>query len=327
MALAVIRFDMRVPGLDPAQVSARYHAALDMAAWADEAGFDMCVLSEHHASEDGYLTSPLVMAAAVAARTTRIPITISALLVPLHDPVRLAEDVTTLDLLSGGRVSFVAGLGYRPVEYELYGRAWNRRGRLLDENLDTMLQAWSGEPFEHNGQTVRVTPAPLSRPHPPFMIGGASEKAAKRAARLGVGLFPSSPDPELAALYREECEKLGKIPGWVAEPRGPGTVFVSEDPDATWAEIGEHLLHDAVTYHDWQPPGQTSAVHSNATTVAELRAEGVVRIVTPEECIAIAHDVGMFGGITHHPMCGGTPPEHGWESLRLFADKVLPHIR
>src|SRR5206468_1492526 len=90
---SVIRFDLRAPGLDPPEAQRLYGAALEMSEWADRQGFDMLVLSEHHASADGYLSSPLVMGGAVAARTERIPIWVSALLVPLHDPVRLAEDV------------------------------------------------------------------------------------------------------------------------------------------------------------------------------------------------------------------------------------------
>src|SRR5689334_17644310 len=135
MALAVIRFDLRQPGREPAEVAAAYSTAVEMAEWADAKGFGMCVLSEHHGSPDGYLTSPLVLGAAIAARTKRIPINVAALLVPLHDPIQLAEDLTTLDLISNGRISFVTGLGYRPVEYAMAGADWSRRGKRLDECL------------------------------------------------------------------------------------------------------------------------------------------------------------------------------------------------
>ena len=326
MALSIIRFDMRAPGLEPQESQGLYAAALEMGEWADARGFDMLTLSEHHASPDGYLPSPLVLAGAMAARTKRIALWISALLLPLHDPIRLAEDLAVLDLISGGRVSMVTGLGYRPIEYELFGRDWKRRGKLLDENLDVMIKAWTGEPFEYRGQTVQVTPRPVQQPHPTIMIGGGGAAAAKRAARLGFSMFPSTDDPELYRTYMAECARLGTTPGFVGRPSGPGTLFVADDPDRLWGHIGDHLLHDAMTYRSWQPDGQESHVKANATSVEELRAEGVYQILTPDECVAVAREIGPFGAMTHHPLCGATPPEYGWESLELYVDKVLPRV-
>jgi alkanesulfonate monooxygenase SsuD/methylene tetrahydromethanopterin reductase-like flavin-dependent oxidoreductase (luciferase family) len=325
--LSVIRFDMRAPDRPPEEVRDLYAAALAMAAWADEAGLDMLVLSEHHGAEDGYLPSPLVLGGAVAAATRRIPICVAALLVPLHHPVRLAEDLAVLDLVSGGRVSFVAGLGYRPEEYEMLDAEWSGRGRRLDECLEALLQAWTGEPFEYRGRKVCVRPRPLQQPHPLVLIGGSGPRAAERAARFGLGLFPSVRDEGLVAHYREACERQGHPPGIVALPGGPGALFVSDDPDRTWARIGPALLHDATTYASWQPPGQTSAVHSHASTVEELRAEGVYAVLTPDECVALAGELGAAGALTHHPLCGGLDPEEGWRSLELFASEVLPRIR
>ncbi|MCX7620740.1 MAG: LLM class flavin-dependent oxidoreductase [Acidimicrobiales bacterium] len=327
MAMAVIRFDMRAPCREPADARELYAAALDMAAFADECGFDMLVLSEHHGAEDGYLPSPLVMAAAIAGRTKRIPLNVAALLVPLHDPLRLAEDIAVLDLVSGGRISIVAGLGYRPVEYEMFDQEWSRRGRRLDECLDTLMKAWTGEPFDYHGKTVRVTPRPLQQPHPMVLVGGSGKKAAQRAARFGLGFFPAVGDDSLVDLYYAECERLGRPPGFVALPSGPGSVFVAEDPEKAWAEVGPYLLHDAITYASWQTAGIRSHVLSRATTVEELRAEGTYQILTPEQCIETARSIGPMGAITHHPLCGGTPPELAWESLRLFAEKVLPAMR
>jgi alkanesulfonate monooxygenase SsuD/methylene tetrahydromethanopterin reductase-like flavin-dependent oxidoreductase (luciferase family) len=327
MPFSVIRFDLRAPGLDPPAAQRLYAASLEMGEWADRQGFDMLVLSEHHASADGYLPSPLVLGAAMAARTSRIPLWVSALLVPLHDPIRLAEDVAVLDLISNGRISVVAGLGYRPVEYQLLGREWAGRGKRLDECLETMIKAWTGEPFELDGETVQVTPRPLQQPHPMVMIGGSGPAGARRAARFGFGFFPPIGDDALVQVYLDECERLGHEPGWVGQPKGPGTLFVSEDPDRLWARIGPHLLHDAVTYHAWQTDDIRSHVKSGATTVDELRAEGVYQILTPDECVALGDELGAAGAFTHHPLCGATSPDDGWESLELFADQVLPRIR
>jgi alkanesulfonate monooxygenase SsuD/methylene tetrahydromethanopterin reductase-like flavin-dependent oxidoreductase (luciferase family) len=326
MPLSVIRFDLRAPGMSPAEASAQCAAALDMAGWADEQGFDMCVVSEHHGADDGYLPSPLVMAAAIAGRTARIPLNVAALLIPLHDPLRLAEDIAVLDLISGGRISIVTGLGYRPVEYEMFDREWGTRGKRLDECLEVMVKAWTGEPFEYRGATVQVTPRPLQQPHPTIFVGGSGPAAAKRAARFGFSFFPPIGDSKLGQIYRDECERLGHEPGVVMMPKGPGTLFVADDPDRSWSQIGPHLLHDAMTYHRWQSVDIRSHVNSHATTVDELRTEGVYQILTPDECVALGDEMGPWGSFTHHPLCGGTPPDLAWESLQLFAEKVLPQV-
>src|SRR5215472_10130189 len=112
-----IRYDLRVPPFAKTTHAELYAACLDQCAWADEHGFDFVALSEHHGVEDGYLPAPITLAAAIAGRARRIPISIAAVLVPLHDPVRLAEELAVLALASGGRVSVVAGLGYRHDEF------------------------------------------------------------------------------------------------------------------------------------------------------------------------------------------------------------------
>jgi alkanesulfonate monooxygenase SsuD/methylene tetrahydromethanopterin reductase-like flavin-dependent oxidoreductase (luciferase family) len=113
MTSFVTRFDFRAPGADADARRELYERALEQSAYVDEHGQDALMLSEHHASDDGYLPSPLIVAAAVAARTRRIPITVSALLVNMYEPLKLAEDISVLDHISGGRVSFTLGLGYR----------------------------------------------------------------------------------------------------------------------------------------------------------------------------------------------------------------------
>lgn len=327
MALAVVRFDVRRSKSSEVDSTTLYQTALDMAAYADDQGYDMLVLSEHHGDAGGYLPSPLVMAGAMAGRTSRIPMIFSALLVPLHDPIRLAEDIAVLDVVSNGRIWIVTGLGYRPSEYHLLSKEWKRRGKLLDEALEVMLQAWTGEPFDYKGEMVQVRPTPVQQPHPVLLVGGSSPKAAERAARFGLGLFPSDDQPELADIYLAECEKLGTAPGMVMMPKGPAAVVVSEDPDATWAEIGQLLLEDATEYASHLTPDMASLQASDAKTVDDLRAEGVYRILTPEQCLDLNEELGPFGGLTLHPLCGGTPPEIGWESLHRFTEQVLPKIK
>ncbi|MFD4371741.1 LLM class flavin-dependent oxidoreductase [Streptomyces sp. NPDC058486] len=321
MAFSVVRFNLVDPRATPESLAERYRAALEMAAYADEHGVDTVQTEEHHGVENNWLPSPFVFAGAVFGATRRIAVTVSAIIGPLHDPLRLAEEIAVLDLLSRGRLVTVAGIGYRPEEYEERGVDWGRRGRLQDELLETLLAAWTGEPFTYWGRTVRVTPRPFTRPRPLLLVGGSSKAAARRAARLGLPFFPSAHLPELEAYYRERCAEYG-TEGWTMMPgRETPLLHVAEDPDRTWAEYGEHFLHEARMYASWQSKDIRSAVRSAATSVAELRAEGVYRVVTPEECAGLGLE-----SLVLHPLCGGMPVEEGWRSVRLFCDEVLPRL-
>lgn len=321
MPVTVVRFNLVEPGASPAALGARYRAALEMAAYADERGVTLVQTEEHHGAENNWLPSPFVFAGAVFGATRRIAVTVSAIIGPLHDPLRLAEEIAVLDLLSGGRLVTVAGIGYRPEEYALFDVDWKRRGRLQDELLETLLRAWTGEEFEYRGRTVRITPRPLTEPHPLLLVGGSSKAAARRAARLGLPFFPSAHLPELEAYYKERLVEYG-TEGWTMMPAAETPLLhVCEDPDRAWAEYGGHFLHEARTYAAWQSAGVRSAVRSAATTVEELRAEGVYRILTPEQCVAQGLD-----NLVLHPLAGGMPVAEGWRSLRLFAERVVPAL-
>lgn len=326
MAFSILRFDMRAPGLDPEGTRDLYAAALDMADWADARGFDAITLSEHHATPDGFLPSPIAFAGCMLGRTRRIRVGIAALLVPLYDPVKLAEDLAILDVASGGRLAVTAGMGYRPDEYAMFGKDWKSRGSLFDEYLEVLLRAWTGGPFEWQGRRVHLSPPPFTQPHPPILVGGSSRRAARRAARLGLPFQPATNDSELIDLFVAESRRRGVESPLVLPPGSGETIFVSRDPDRSWERIGPHLLHDARSYASWQLPDQRSAVHSRATSVAELRAEGLYRVLTPDECIARARERGPFCDFVHFPLCGGMPPEQGWESLELYASEVLPQL-
>ena len=327
MAIVGLRYDLRSAPFAAAKHPELYTASLEQAAWAEEHGVAQLVsLSEHHGMEDGFLPSPFTMAAAIAARTRTIPITIAAALFPLHDPIRLAEQIAVADLVSRGRISIVAGAGYAVHEFEMAAIDRKQRGAMLERSLETMRLAWTGEPFEYEGRTVRVTPAPFTRPHPLILMGGSSEAAARRAARLRLGFFPAVGDPRLEEVYREECERVGFTAGFAILPHGPGFVHVTEDPEKAWADIEPYAWYDAETYRSWQAPGQHSEVSSKAETPVELRTEGVYKVVTPDECVVLAEELGPTGALVLHPLMCGMPVELGWGSLELFASKVLPRL-
>src|SRR5437763_10043121 len=154
-----MRFDMRAPDFG-GSATELYKAAIDMAEWAETRGCIAAVISEHHTSSDGYIPSPMLLASAMAARTNQLFISIAAALLPFYDPVRLAEDMNVLDIISKGRVSYVFGIGYRPEEFEQFGLDMKQRGQIAAEKLALLLQARTAEPFVHDARRIHVTPPP-----------------------------------------------------------------------------------------------------------------------------------------------------------------------
>lgn len=319
----VLRFDMRSAPDCPDAQGDRYRAAVDMAQWADGRSFDVIGLSEHHDTRDGFLAAPLALAGMMLACTGRVRVSVSALLVPLHDPLRLAEDIALLDLASGGRFAATCGLGYRKDEYERFGVDWKARGEVFDEKLGVLVKALSGEEFEYNGGTTQLCPAPASPVQALLLVGGNSEAAARRAARFQLLFCPAIDDPDLDAAYKAACEESGFTRGMTIFPREPATTFISDNPERSWREIGEYLFYDATAYGAWRHPSRRAYAESFAGTREELVAEGKYRIVTPAQACEI---IAATGSLHLAPLCGGVPIDEGWKSLRLFDERVKPYI-
>jgi len=318
-----LRINMTGRAEPPETDGERYRAAIAMAAFADRHGFDIVNLEEHHCTQGGWLSSPLVLAGAIAARTERVRIRVCALLITLYDPVRLAEEIAILDLASDGRLAVVAGQGYRPLEYHALDREWERRGMNTDFILETLLKAWTGEPFDYRGRTVQLSPVPQTRPHPPLAYGGMSAAAARRAARFGLPFYPPAGVPELVALYEEECRQHGRT-GRVDWPReGTSLIFLDEDPDAAWEELGPFLLREAAEYGSWALEGVERPFASADLTLEKLRAERRYEIITPAECLRRIRASEEEYAVILHPMAGGIPLPRAWNCLRLYAGEVL----
>jgi alkanesulfonate monooxygenase SsuD/methylene tetrahydromethanopterin reductase-like flavin-dependent oxidoreductase (luciferase family) len=307
---------MRSATTDPAARADLYGAAVDMAAWAEDHGGLAAILSQHHAADDGYLPSPVPLAAAMAARTTRIPITVAALLLALYEPVKLAEDLAVVDLLSRGRVSYVIGIGYRDEEFTMFGVERAGRGHLVEDRIGLLQRLWAGEAVVVDGRTVHITPGPFTPGGPMLAYGGGTEVAARRAARLGLMFLAESHDRALEDVYRDEGGP--DAPGCIISPAGiPNTVFVADDPERAWAEIGEYLLLDAVSYSGWNAHREGTASISRAASVTELAAEkGAYQIVTPDEARALIAAGNVLG---LQPLVGGIPPDIAWPYLEAAA--------
>jgi alkanesulfonate monooxygenase SsuD/methylene tetrahydromethanopterin reductase-like flavin-dependent oxidoreductase (luciferase family) len=268
----------------------------------------------------------MVLASAIAARTTTLPIMIAAALLPLYDPIRLAEEMVVLDNLSKGRVSYVVAIGYRPAEYEMYGVDFHRRGRIGEEKLELLLRAKTGEPFEHGGRHIHVTPAPFT-PGGPFVLwGGGSVAAARRAGRFGLGFLSQGGPAGLHEEYEAAAREAGHEPGMCLVPPvdQPTVVFVAEDVDRAWDELGEYLMNDVRGYAAWNVGDTTTASLSFVESAEDLRAENRShRILTVDEAVESVRG-GMPLGL--HPLVGGVPPEVAWPYLRTVVDHVLPAV-
>lgn len=320
MTRLVLHYDFRAPefAVSPAEV---YAAALDQCAWADSIGFDSVVISSHHGCDDNYGPAPLIAASAIAARTSRMRIS-PVIALPLYHPLHIAEQVAVLDQLSNGRIDLIVGAGYRPSEFAMFGQRMEQRGALMDEGLAALHQAWTGEPFEFSGARVLVRPRPAQRPRPRLIMGGDSPAAARRAARLADSYMPIRGSSSYEA-YVQACLELGKEPAPIGHQPVAMFLHVTEDPEQAWVDLEPYLLHVCNSYNQWLSEAGRTTVYDVANGIADLKANGNFLVLTPEECVDLGRQVDT---LMFDPLFGGMPPELGWSSLRLAAEKVFPNL-
>jgi alkanesulfonate monooxygenase SsuD/methylene tetrahydromethanopterin reductase-like flavin-dependent oxidoreductase (luciferase family) len=319
-----LRYDMRAPAIG-APAPALYAAAIEQCAWADRLGFETVYLAEHHGADDGYCPSPIVLASAMASRTERIVVHFSALIAVLHHPIRLAEDIAILDIISGGRTALSLGIGYRLHEYPLFGVEKRRRVPILEDTIRVLEAAWTGEPFEFRGMTVVVRPTPVQKPHPPLYIAGSTEASAIRAARLGDGYQPVTPSHY--EIYAAERARLG-LPVPPPPPRrGPLFVHVTHDPEKAWSIVGPHVMYTTNSNAEWaKERGIGATPYPRARTVEDLKGSSSFAVVTPEACVDLAASLGDDVEFGLQPLMGGLDPDVAWGSLELFESAVLPRL-
>jgi alkanesulfonate monooxygenase SsuD/methylene tetrahydromethanopterin reductase-like flavin-dependent oxidoreductase (luciferase family) len=321
----------RFPG-DPRGDQELYADALDLAAEAERLGFDSVWVSEHHFLDDAYMPSLLPVCAAIAARTTRVRIGTALLLAPLIDPLRLAEDAATVDLIAAGRLVLGLGLGWREEEFRALGVDPRERVARLERAFEVLRGAWGDGLVDG----VSVTPKPAQPGGPPLWIGALAERAVRRAGRIADGFMATEVTPESFAEQvrwtREELERAGRDPDDFAYSLHlPTFAWPGED---AWERVREHHWYIAWKYDDMDeasgrtgPPAPLPPLP--ASREAELR-DGIV-LGTPEE---VAEQIDAFreaaGGNLHYIArlyWPGMDPALQREAMAVFAEDVLPRLR
>ena len=322
MLLTVLRFNFASPQGNPRKQGELISAALELAQWGESRGITTVSVDEHHVTGHGWSCNPIMAASMFLARTSTLIASVDCALGPLWNPVRLAEDIALVDNMSRGRLHTTVGLGYRTVEFDSMGVDFKRRGRLMDGLVERMLSIWSGADAD-----AGVCTGTWTRPHPPLYVGGGSRATARRAARFGLPLSLADHLPDIADHYRELCAEAGIRPFVIMPgPVNRGMIFLHEDPDRAWSELGEWILWEAVTYGGWSADERSLMHLPGIRTLDEVKASGRYRFLTPDQLIAEVREAQNYGPLVLHPLVGGMPVEEAWKSVQLLTDKVLPAL-
>ena len=323
----------RYPG-DSRSDTQLYAEALDAAAEAERLGFDSVWTSEHHFADDAYMPSLLPVSAAIAARTSTIELGTGLLLAPLYPPLRLAEDVATVDAISGGRFILGLGMGWLDWEFEALGVPMSERVARMEAAVAACRDGW-GQGLTREG--IGVTPKPARPDGPPIWIGAGVDAAVRRAARIGDGFFAGTPTDEEFTHQVEvvRAERGRSADDDTFEIAGYWPVFVSPDgADAAWAALREHLHYMEWKYADGESAkgrlGELpTAPPLDAETEATIRSYAIFGSADEvAERIAALRDIAgerfTFVGRQVFP---GMDPAVMAESTRRFAQEVIPKLR
>jgi alkanesulfonate monooxygenase SsuD/methylene tetrahydromethanopterin reductase-like flavin-dependent oxidoreductase (luciferase family) len=314
-----------------------YAQGLDFAVAAETAGLDEVWLTEHHFAEDGYCPAMMPTAAAIAARTSRIRIGTKVLLMPFHNPVRLAEDAAVVDIISNGRLDIGIAAGYRHEEFAGFGIDRSERAGRTREGIEVLKLALSGEPFSYQGrfhqyEGVRVTPPPVQRPVP-IWVGGRSEKPLQRAAAAGHHLQLADFDPEMCeadvATYAAALAAAGRDLA-DHEVAAVASVFVDEDGDRARSVAGPHLHYQQDQYQRWFAAAGDRTSDVRATGGDDRALPAGCLAGTPDEVlegITAVYERVPFTHFSFWTLLPGMDAALARRSLELFAERVVPRLK
>lgn len=293
---------------------------LDEVAEADRLGLRTVWLSEHHLTPDGMTPAPLVLAAAIAARTSRIEIGTSILVLPLHHPLRVAEEAALVDLVSGGRLVLGVGQGYAPREFAAFGVERRNRAALLDEGVAILRQALGTGRVTFSGEHWTFTDLPVT-PSPrrpvPILVGGVTEAGLRRAARLGDAVIIYCATPEDLLARRALLDTVDPDIPLVCT----GVLHVADDAERAWAEAAPGIAY---------LEGQITSYSDGSDAPGPALRRDDYLVGTPEQVadrLVALHPELRFVHFAHWARLPGLSHDRAMESLRLFAGEVVPRVR
>ena len=313
-----------------------YEEALREAIYGEELGFASVWLEEHHGVRNHYWPSPIVALAGFATRTSRVRLGTDIIVLPLYHPVRVAEDVAMVDVMSKGRFILGAAIGYRQPEFAMYEVPMENRGARYVEQLKIIKALWTQDDVHFEGKFytlkgAKIEPKPLSQPHPPIWLGGWGELSLKRAAELGDAWVPG-PTANLEKLlaaqgqYREALRQAGK-PEPAEWPLTREVVIADTDEEAL--ELAERYL--LINYRDeygggWEHPLIGKEDRSPTNQLDALSQDRFI-IGNPDRCIRLIRRFVEALGVTHL-ICRlyfpGMPHSHIMRELELIGKEVMP---
>jgi alkanesulfonate monooxygenase SsuD/methylene tetrahydromethanopterin reductase-like flavin-dependent oxidoreductase (luciferase family) len=324
-----------------------YREHLEQAVLAEELGFDHIWITEHHFMDDEWTPSLLPLLAAIAARTSRIRIGTFIMILPFHNPIRVAEDASTVDIISGGRFDLGVGPGgVAAHEYETFGIPLKQRRPRTFEGLEIIRRCFTEDCFSFKGRfhqlaDVRMTPKPIQKPHPPLWVAAVGEKALCETAAAGYHLAGSG-TPAHQQTYDEALHRAGRNPAdyQIAQLR---MIHLSETRDKAWDEV-ENQLHYTL---NWYFAGIADASDKYETLARDFKVPAlppprelrnvknvgffVPAIVgTPDDAVRALDDYFKETRVTHMSFwmhLPGMDPRHTARSMELFAHEVIPHFR
>jgi len=323
-------------GFIPIEGGHYYKESLEEVTRAEALGFDSVWMEEHHSVANHYWPSPLTVLAGFATRTSRVTLGTDIAVGAFHHPVRLAEDVAMLDVMSGGRVTLGVAIGYKPDEFALYGVPLEKRGARFEEQVAVMKGLWTGERVSFKGAyyTVegRLEPAPVQKPHPPLWIGGWGDITLRRAATLADNWIPG-PTADLARLLQGKRRFLanraaaGRTQAITEWPLTRDVIIADTDLEArALAEAHIMVAYRREYAGGWRHPFIDASI---ATDLDKLMEDRFI-IGGPDQCIAKIRRFVEAYGMTHlicRTFFPGMPHAHIMRELELLAKEVMPAFR
>jgi luciferase family oxidoreductase group 1 len=318
-----------------------YARAIEMAQAAECLGFRNIWLAEHHFSTYGYLARPVQLATYIAARTTRLRVGTAVIVVPLHHPLIVAEEIATLDLLAGGRVDIGLGRGYQHYEFERLGLQLDTARARWEEAVDILVKALEGEPFSYHGALFDIPetttfPRPVQKPHPPIWVTAQSPESVEATVRRGFNL--------LTGGYGVPIERMAEFrkhfDGLVAEARPPRVpevgvqraVYVTDSAADARAAAEEARWNMRVTLslrHNYQrvERGRAIPVPMPDEPDTDDLLDRFLVIGTPDRVIRQIKRHQEMVGISHFNCSfwfGDLEHKRILKSMELFAQEVMP---